>query len=183
LTWTFPGQMPASRRRRSYDGPVPLQTAPDVQAEPEVVPLTPTGRRARLAAAAVVLALLLGGSVWGDDSEFPFGPFRMYSTRADPDAPVVSTRVVGVTATGEEVRLSGGEVGLRRAEFEGQLPRLVADPSLLGLVAESYEQGHPSGPQMVRVEVVQRHFDLSGGQRTGSYTDEVLVSYELDGTE
>ncbi|SCX51999.1 hypothetical protein SAMN03159343_2675 [Klenkia marina] len=160
---------------------MPLLTATDAEAGQEVERLTPAGRRARLAAACVVLVLLLAGSVWGDDSEFPFGPFRMYSTRADPDAPVVSTRVVGVTAAGEEVRLSGGEVGLRRAEFEGQLPRLVDDPSLLGLVAESYESRHPSAPELVRVEVVQRHFDLSGGQQTGTYTDEVLVSYELDG--
>ena len=156
-----------------------LQTEPAVEAGPEVVPLGRGGKAARLAATAVVLVLLLAGSVWGDDSEFPFGPFRMYSTRADPNTPVVSTRVVGVTAAGEEVRLSGGEVGLRRAEFEGQLPRLVEDPQLLGLVAESYESRHPTGPDLVRVEVVQRRFELSGGQRTGAYTDDVLVSYDL----
>lgn len=160
---------------------MPLQPPPDLQAEPEVLRLTPAGRRGRLAAAAVVLAMLLAGSVWGDDSEFPFGPFRMYSTRADPDAPVVSTRVVGVTATGAEVRLSGGEVGLRRAEFEGQLPRLVAEPSLLGLVAGSYESRQPGGPDLVRVEVVQRRFTLDDGQRTGAYTDDVLVSYVVEG--
>ena len=159
---------------------MPLQTAPDVQAEAEVVPLTTTGIRARLAAAAVVLALLLAGGVWGDDSEFPFGPFRMYSTRADPDTPVVSTRVVGVTAAEQEVRLSGGEVGLRRAEFEGQLPRLVDDPSLLGLLADSYGSRHPGGPELVRVEVVQRYIELADGEPTGAYRDDVLVSYELD---
>ncbi len=159
---------------------MPLQTALDVQAESEVVPLSTTGRRARLAAAVVVLALLLAGSVWGDDSEFPFGPFRMYSTRADPDTPVVSTRVVGVTAAEQEVRLSGGEVGLRRAEFEGQLPRLVDDPSLLGLLADSYASRYPAGPELVRVEVVQRRIELADGEPTGAYRDDVLVSYELD---
>ena len=41
----------------------------------------------------VVLGLLLAGTVWGDDDAFPFGPFRMYSTRNDPNAPVISTRV------------------------------------------------------------------------------------------
>ena len=160
---------------------MPLQTAPDVQAGPEVDQLSPTGRRARLAAAGVVLALLLAGAVWGDDSEFPFGPFRMYATRADPDAPVISTRVVGITAAGAEVRLSGGEVGLRRAEFEGQLPRLEAQPELLGLLADSYEVGHPDAPDLLRVEVVQRRFELADGERTGAYTDDVLVSYDLDG--
>src|SRR3712207_9095208 len=115
--------------RRSYDAPVvPAPPVPDPGA-PGVLTLPPTGRRARLSATAAVLALLLGGTLWGNDSEFPFGPSRSYSTRADPDRPVVSTSVVGVTADGHEVPLSGGEVGLRRAEFEGQLHRVVAERS------------------------------------------------------
>ena len=123
--------------RRTYDAPVvPALPVPDT-GEPGVRTLSPTGRRVRLAATAVVLALLLGGTLWGNDSEFPFGPFRMYSTRADPDRPVVSTGVVGVTADGDEVRLSGGAVGPRRAEFEGQLPRMQEEPELLGLLAET----------------------------------------------
>jgi hypothetical protein len=166
--------------RRSYDGAVFSQSTADRPAEREVVRLGATGRRVRRAAAAVVLALLLTGTLWGNDDEFPFGPFRMYSTRADPDAPVVSTRVVGLTAVGEEVRLSGGEVGLRRAEFEGQLPRIVDHPQLLGLLAHSYAQRHPDAADLVEVEVVQRRFALADGQQTGSWSDDVLVSYDLE---
>ncbi|MGY5882772.1 hypothetical protein [Modestobacter lacusdianchii] len=157
-----------------------LQSAPDLPAEAEVERLSPGGRRARLAAAVVVLALLLAGSVWGDDDAFPFGPFRMYSTRADPDTPVVSTRVVGLTAAGEEVRLSGGEVGLRRAEFEGQLPRISRDPSMLGLLADSYAERHPDAEELVQVQVVQRRFELEDGQRTGEVSDRVLIEYQLE---
>ncbi|NIH67751.1 hypothetical protein [Modestobacter marinus] len=160
-----------------------LQSAPELPAEAEVERLTPGGRRARLAAAGVVLALLLAGAVWGDDDTFPFGPFRMYSTRADPDTPVVSTRVVGLTAAGEEVRLSGGEVGLRRAEFEGQLPRIQQDPALLGLLADSYAEHHPDAEELVEVQVVQRRVELSDGQPTGASTDRVLVEYELEDGE
>jgi hypothetical protein len=166
-------------RRRSYDGRVQLPSAPDLSARDDVIGLSAAGRAGRLVSVAVVLALLLVGTVWGDDSEFPFGPFRMYSTRADPDAPVVSTRVVGVTHAGAVVRLSGGEVGLRRAEFEGQLPRLVAHPQLLGLLADSYAGRHPRAPHLASVEVVQRHFELSHGTRTGAYSDTVLVTYAL----
>ncbi|MGY1749867.1 hypothetical protein [Modestobacter sp. SYSU DS0511] len=157
-----------------------LQSAPDLPAEGEVVRLTSAGRRARLAAAAVVLALLLAGTVWGDDDAFPFGPFRMYSTRANPDTPVTSTRVVGLTPAGTEVRLSGGEVGLRRAEFEGQLPRIHRDPSLLGLLADSYAEHHPDAEELVEVQVVQRRFELSDGQRTGEVSDRVLIEYQLE---
>ncbi len=169
--------------RRSYDAPVvPAPPVPDT-GEPGVLTLSPTGRRVRLAATAVVLALLLGGTLWGNDSEFPFGPFRMYSTRADPDRPVVSTSVVGVTADGDEVRLSGGEVGLRRAEFEGQLDRIVEDPRLLGLLADSYAEANPSAPELLSVQVVQRRFELVDGVQTGDYEDRVVVEHELEDGE
>jgi hypothetical protein len=173
--------MPGPRDQRSYDGPVHLPSAPVVPAESEVVRLTRAGRTSRLLATAAVLAVLLAGTVWGTDADFPFGPFRMYSTRADPNAPVVSTRVVGLTGTGEEVRLSGGQVGLRRAEFEGQLSRLVEQPELLGLLAESYAERHPGAAELVAVQVVQRHFELRAGAQTGAYDDVVLVELDVDG--
>jgi hypothetical protein len=103
----------------------------------------------------------------------------MYSTRADPNAAVISTRVVGLTAAGEEVRLSGGQVGLRRAEFEGQLPRIEAHPELLGLLADTYARRHPNAAELVEVQVVQRHFELSSGQQTGVFDDRVIVDYDL----
>ncbi|WP_255363570.1 hypothetical protein [Geodermatophilus sp. DSM 45219] len=161
---------------------LPVPPVPDAE-ETGVLTLSPTGRRVRLAATGVVLALLLGGTVWGTDSDFPFGPFRMYSTRADPDRPVVSTSVVGVTADGDEVRLSGGEVGLRRAEFEGQLPRLVDQPELLGLLADSYAEGHPDAEPLVAVRVVQRRHALDDGRRTGEVTESVLVDHAVRAQE
>ncbi|TYP85922.1 hypothetical protein [Blastococcus xanthinilyticus] len=158
---------------------MPLPPPPEPTGSP-VLRLTPAARRGRLAATGVVLALFLTGTLFGNDDEFPFGPFRMYSTRADPDAPVVSTRTVGLTATGEEVRLSGGEVGLRRAEFEGQLDRVQENPALLGLLAEAFAERHPSAPELVTVQVVQRRIELVDGRRTGTRTDRVLVEYALE---
>jgi hypothetical protein len=154
--------------------------SPDASADLPVVRLTAAGRRSRLAAVAVVLALLAAGSIWGNDDEFPFGPFRMYSTRADPNAPVISTRVVGLTEAGEEVRLSGGQVGLRRAEFEGQLARIVDHPELLGLLAESFAEAHPSAPDLTAVQVVQRRFELADGERTGDWSDRIVVEYDVE---
>ncbi len=155
-------------------------SAPDLPAEPEVLRVSPAGRAIRLAASALVLLLLLAGTVWGDDDTFPFGPFRMYSTRADPNQPVVSTRVVGLTAAGEEVRLSGGEVGLRRAEFEGQLPRIEENPEMLGLLADAYARHHPAAPELVEVQVIQRRFELDDGAPTGNHSDRVLIEYSLE---
>ena len=158
-----------------------LDTPP--AAEPEVLRLSPTGRRGRLAAVVVVLALVLAGTVWGDDDAFPFGPFRMYSTRNDPNTPVISTRAVGRTADGEEVRLSGGQVGLRRAEFEGQLDRLREHPELLGLIADAFADAHPDAPELVSVQMVHRKYELADGKPTGNYTDTIVVEYDLDGDD
>jgi hypothetical protein len=146
----------------------------------DVVRLSRASRWVRLAVTVVVFALVMVGTVWGDDSDFPFGPFRMYSTRADPNAPVVSTRVVGLTAAGDEVRLSGGEVGLRRAEFEGQLLRMQAHPELLALLAQTYAERHPDAEPLVEVQVVHRRFELVDGRRTGEYSDTVVVDEDLE---
>jgi len=145
----------------------------------EVVRLTRSGRLIRLIVAAAILTLTLVGTVVSDDEAFPFGPPRMYATRADPDAPVSSTRVVGLTDDGVEVRLSGGEVGLRRAEFEGQVPRLVDHPELLGLLAVTYAANHPAAPPLEAVAIIVRRYELDDGVRTGSYVDDVLITYPL----
>lgn len=153
---------------------------PSSPVEPGVVRLSAAARLRRLAGVLVVLVLLLAGTVWGDDDEFPFGPFRMYSTRNDPNAPVISTRAVGITATGEEVKLSGGQVGLRRAEFEGQINRLREEPELLGLLAHAYAEANPTAPEFVSVQVVHRRLELADGRPTGSYTDRVVVELDLE---
>jgi hypothetical protein len=166
--------------RRSYDSRVPSPHRPVDLASTAVLRLSSAGRRWRLAATVVVLALTFGGSVFGDDSWFPVGPFSMYAGRADPDGQVDSSRVVGFTAAGEEVRLSGGAVGLRRAEFEGQLPRLAAQPELVELLAQAYSECHPDAEPLIRVQVVQRRTDLVDGEPTG-VTERVLVERDVGG--
>jgi hypothetical protein len=171
-----------SEERRSYYSPVPSLHRPADPASTEVLYLSPAGRRWRLAATAVVLAFTVGGSVLGDDSWFPVGPFSMYAGRADPNGQVDSNRVVGFTAADEEVRLSGGAVGLRRAEFEGQLPRLTEQPELLELLAQAYSKQHPDTEPLIRVQVVQRRTDLVDGEPTGGVTETVLVERDVAGT-
>lgn len=138
------------------------------------------GRAVRLLAAATVLALLFVGTVWGQDSAFPVGPFRMYATRSGPDTVVKSTRVDGVNVAGHRIRIDDSETGLRRAEIEGQIDRFVADPSLLALIAASYARRNPDRLPLVRVEVVVRRFELRGGAQTGAYTDTVTAFWDAD---
>lgn len=135
------------------------------------------GRTWRLTSAAAVLALLVAGTLFGQDSSFPVGPFRMFSTRDDPNGTVSTTELEGRTATGDDVRITGTETGLRRAEVEGQLDRFVRDPALLRTVADAYSDVYP-GRELVRIEVVRRSYPLRDGRATGEERVTVLASWD-----
>jgi hypothetical protein len=103
--------------------------------------------RIRLAVAGVVLALVVAGTVAGQDDDFPVGPFRMYATAAKPTGNVRTAELWGVRADGTRRLLQAHDVGLRRAELEGQLPRFRRDPSLLAALA---------GPDLVEIRLEER---------------------------
>jgi hypothetical protein len=140
--------------------------------------LTSRGRTVRLLATAVGLALVLAGTAWGQDDHFPFGPFRMYSTApgADQDAP--DTRVEGVDTGGAVVTLTERNSGIRRAEIEGQQGRYVADPALLGQVADAYAARNPGAPALVEVRIVIRWHGVNDSRPTGAYADETVVRWQ-----
>ncbi|MBM0227009.1 MULTISPECIES: hypothetical protein [Micromonospora] len=142
--------------------------------------LTPRGRAVRLGVTALGLALLLVGTVRGTDDDFPFGPFRMYSTSDPPDAPAPDTRVEGVDRTGAVVELGQDATGIRRAEIEGQQGRYAADPTLLRQVADAYTERHPDAPALVEVRIVIRWYGIRDGRPTGRWTDETAVRWQAD---
>lgn len=140
--------------------------------------LTTRGRAIRLGATVLGLALLLGGTVRGTDDDFPFGPFRMYSTSDPPDAPAPDTRVEGVDRTGAVVPLGQDATGIRRAEIEGQQSRYVTDPARLRQVADAYAERHPAAPALVEVRIVIRWYDIQGGRPTGRWVDRTVVAWQ-----
>jgi hypothetical protein len=139
--------------------------------------LTDAGRRARLAATGVVAVLLLLGTFVGDDDAFPFGPFRMYSTRDAPDGVVVSTRVEAVDSTGRVLVVPDTATGLRRAEIEGQVARFRRDPALLGAISRAHDRLHPREPSYDEVRVVERRYRLRDSRPTGEETEQVVASW------
>jgi len=141
--------------------------------------LGPIGRGARLAVTVVGLLLLLAGTLVGQDDDFPFSPFRMYSTTDRLDAPVRSLRVEAVTVEGERIVLRDSDTGLRRAEFEGQQRRFEADPSLLDAAAVAYHTRNPDRPRLAEVDLVVRLIQLHDGRPTGEYQDTVTVRREI----
>jgi hypothetical protein len=141
------------------------------------VTLPPIARRVRVAAFVAGLALLVAGTAWGQDDHFPFGPFRMYATADDPDGRVLSTYLQAVDADGRVVpRVGEREIGLRRAEYEGQLSRVVDQPEVLGELADVFSRRHPDRSPWVEVSVVQTAHVLVGGVPTDERT-EVLATW------
>lgn len=139
--------------------------------------LTSVGRRARTAATALVGALLLLGTVAGQDDDFPFGPFRMYSTYDDPDGVVVSTRVEAVDATGTVLVVPDSATGLRRAEVEGQADRFTRDPDLLAALSQAHARLRPYEPSYDVVRVVVARLQLRDGRPTGESSEQVVAQW------
>ena len=138
---------------------------------------TAAGRRLRTAGFLVGLALLAAGSFLGQDDHFPFGPFRMYSTADDPDGRVLSTYLQAVDADGRVlVRVGEADIGLRRAEYEGQLATVVEQPEVLGELAGVFTERHPGRAPWVEVSVVQTAYELVDGVPQ-SETSRVLATW------
>lgn len=123
------------------------------------------GRRTRglLPVASLALALAtIASSLWWTDDAFPIAPFRMFSYGNDPDTVVRTTRLDGHLETGESVRLRWDDIGLRRADLEGQTHpnRRVPDENLAAL-ARVYNEHHD--PDVVHLQVVVRRVKLVDG--------------------
>jgi hypothetical protein len=139
--------------------------------------LTRRGRAVRVAVAALGTALVLAGTLWGQDDDFPFGPFRMYSTAPDPDADAPDTRVEGVDTTGRTVELTETNSGLRRAEIEGQQQAYVENPSRLRQVAIAYADRTPGAAPLKEVRIVIRWVGIEHARPTGTSHDQVIAEW------
>ncbi|HEY3715779.1 MAG TPA: hypothetical protein VGL39_14735 [Jatrophihabitantaceae bacterium] len=97
----------------------------------------------RLAAVAACLALVFAGTLYGQDDDFPFGPFRMYSTRDNPNGEVRELRVQLLLASGGVLDVTNASGAPRRAELEGRIGDLTTHPGELAKLALLYAaHGH-----------------------------------------
>ena len=122
--------------------------------------MSPRARRARLAVTGLVAVLLLAGTIAGQDDHFPFGPFRMYSTSTSGQ--VLVLKLEGTTATGATVPIDFNDLGLRRAEVDGQLPLFRADPARLRYLAAALRAR--GGPELTGVHLFQDIYPLVDGR-------------------
>jgi hypothetical protein len=128
-------------------------------------------------ALVAIAAGLTIGTFWGDDDNFPFGPFRMFSTTNKLDGHVDSAEVWAVTASGAEFQIEWNDIGLRRAEIEGQVPRFIEDPDALRYVADAYEHFNPDAPELVSVKLRESVQTLRDGRPHGEPVSVLLAQW------
>jgi hypothetical protein len=139
--------------------------------------LTVPGRWIRVVITGVAAVLLLAGTFRGQDDDFPFGPFRMYSTAPGSDRAATDSRVEGVDVAGRVVELTETNSGIRRAEIEGQQAAYVADPARLREVADAYAERNPGAPALREVRLVVRSHGVKHSRPTGTWTDQVVADW------
>ncbi len=126
------------------------------------------GMRARVLAGLLVAVLLVVGTFWGDDDNFPFGPFRMYSTKQGLDGEVRVTEVEGLTPSGHWVGLPFDDFGLRRADIEGQLGMLAQPPEeVLVSMSTAYDRFGRGDYDIVALRLRERTIDIENGVPAG----------------
>jgi hypothetical protein len=139
-----------------------------------------TGRRVGLRArqwragvAVLVLATLLYGSAAGTDDLFPFGPMVQFAFSVPSNGEIRSNWLEADTSAGTRVRVPPDAVGggLKRAEIEGQMTRLVRDPSLLQGVADGVRRLHPDQPSYTKMYVMVEITSLRNGKPAGRRTE------------
>lgn len=107
-----------------------------------------------IAALFMVVGLVLGTVLWQTDDAWPFAQMRMF-----PGGGESAISFVSIQATyddGTRDRLSAFAFHLKRAEVEGQMPRIKADPSLLGDLIDRYNADHPGGKSIVLLRLLKR---------------------------
>jgi hypothetical protein len=133
------------------------------------------GRVVRLVLSCSLFACVLAGTIWGDDIDFPFGPFRMYASTEPVDG-AVSEYVLRGRAMGQaETDLVPDDFGVRAAEIEGRLGELTTDCHLLGQLIAAYGRRHPASPPLVELRLVRRSQPLREGQPSGTSRDETVA--------
>ena len=124
----------------------------------------------RVATAFAGIAALIHGTLADSDDFFPFGSMAQYATAHDLDGKVRSTYMLADTESGRQrvrVPLNATGTGIGRAEVEGQLDRILADPALLQTVADAYEAIHPDRDQYTTLYLMRDVYQLRDGYQAG----------------
>lgn len=162
------------------EGPQPPEQR---STEPPVQTLGRASVAWRLAALLLGTVLVVRGSVIGNDVEWPFGPMSQFAFRVGQNDAIRATFLQARTADGEVklVPITVSDLGLARAEIEGQQPSIIRNPSMLADLAASYARLHPGQPKLTQLWLNERVTVLRNGRAAGERVD-TLVGWPANDT-
>lgn len=134
------------------------------------VDLSVRSRSWRAGLLAVLTALFLAGSLVGQDSWWPFSPWRMFSTSQAPSGAVLAMALEVQTAADpgwRAVPITPWTVGLNRAEVEGRSAQIAADPSMLATLARSQARLRPAEDRWTGVRLMRHETVIVDRRPTG----------------
>lgn len=149
----------------------------------EELPLKKSGYVWRAVSALLVFSVLAVGQVVNTNDWFPLGSLSQYSYGRPSNTPTKSIRIIATTTEGKETRvpLNNTGVGIGRAEVEGQLDRILAEPYRLEGLARAWNGLHPNRPQYTKLRVERTIAYVENGKPTGDYDVEVLTTWDVQG--
>lgn len=144
-------------------------------------PLPRGARIGRTLALGAALVVLTAGQVVDTNDWFPLGSLSQYATARDLDGTVRSVYLEADTADGRRVRvpLDAREVGVGRAEIEGQLSRILADPSLLQALADARADLRPDRPALRTLHLMRSERQLRDGVEVGTPVVQELTTWQV----
>ncbi|HET6729299.1 MAG TPA: hypothetical protein VFG96_07750 [Jiangellaceae bacterium] len=140
------------------------------------------GRAWRVGIALAGIAALVHGTLADSDDYFPFGSMAQYASAHDLDSQVRSVYMLADTDSGRErvpVALHATGTGIGRAEVEGQLGRILADPSLMQTIADAYRALHPDRDQYTTLYLMRDTYQLRDGYQAGPPATELLAEWDV----
>lgn len=134
----------------------------------------------RIVSTVALVAAVCAGTFWWQDGAWPFAPMKMYATSADPSGVVAVVALEAQVDGGpwRSVPLTPEDVGMNRAEAEGQASRLASDPALLGQLADTHARLVPGAPLWSGLRLVRVSTVLEDRVPTGEVRREVVVTWQ-----
>lgn len=133
----------------------------------------------RVLVAGLALVICTLAQIQHTDSFFPFTAMAMFAQARDPEGQVDSTCLEGTVAGTSSPRdIPFSEVGVQRADVEGHLGQITADPSRLQPLAEAYARRHPEAP-LSSISVCVDRTHLHEGAPAGTAEHLVPVTWQV----
>lgn len=113
------------------------------------------GRIVRNIAALLLVGGLFAGTLgWQTDDTWPFAQMRMFP--GGSESAVAITVIEATLRSGRVREMNPFDFHLKRAEIEGQLDRVRANPDMLGDLLQAYNRTVPRSREIVAIALIRR---------------------------